>query len=138
MLANLDVTDDFIAPAGPGGGQGPLAQWEMNDNANDTMVIDSSGNGYHGTSTRNTSEMYTSGQAPGEGALAFDGTGDYVNCGNIQGMLGASKTYIFRVLPASVDNSVTSGIICKNPVAGAWNGLTIGQVDNDLRVWVNG
>jgi hypothetical protein len=54
-----------------------VAQYKMDDNAASTVVLDSSGNGYHGTSVRNTSLMHTAGKIGG--ALEFNGTSDYIN-----------------------------------------------------------
>jgi RHS repeat-associated protein len=41
---------------------GLVAHWKMNDNDDSTIVVDTSGNGYHGTATGNTSVMHTSGK----------------------------------------------------------------------------
>lgn len=56
-----------------------VAHWKMNDNAASTVVLDSSGNGYHGTSQQNTSDLTTTGKV--NGALTFNGTTDYVDTG---------------------------------------------------------
>lgn len=57
-----------------------VAHYKLDDNADSTVVLDSSGNGYHGTSIRNTSLMHTTGKIGG--ALSFDGTNDYIDTGN--------------------------------------------------------
>lgn len=54
-----------------------VAHYKMNDNAASTVVLDSSGNGYHGESVRNTEDMHVDGI--GGGALEFDGVSDYVD-----------------------------------------------------------
>jgi hypothetical protein len=54
----------------------PAAWWKLDDNANSTAVVDSSGAGLTGTASRNTSLMSVAGVLGG--ALAFDGTLDYV------------------------------------------------------------
>ena len=56
-----------------------VAHYRMNDNAASKVVLDSSGNAYHGTSIRNTNLMHVAGQIGG--ALEFDGAADYVGTG---------------------------------------------------------
>lgn len=51
--------------------------YEFEDNCPNTTVLDSSGNGYHGTASVNTNQLSTAGKV-GKG-FAFDGTVD-VNC----------------------------------------------------------
>ena len=83
---------DFIFNSGngteneiSGGVSGPLiAQYKMNDNAGSTNVIDSSGNGLTGTAQRNTSSLATVGKLGG--ALAFNGSSDYINLGTNAGL----------------------------------------------------
>ena len=52
----------------------------MDDNEANTVVIDSSDNGNHGTSQQNTDQLYTTGII--DGALTFNGSGDYVDVGD--------------------------------------------------------
>lgn len=52
------------------------AHYKFNDDAADTMVLDSSGNGHHGTAQRNTNLLHTDGKVGG--ALSFNGTGDTI------------------------------------------------------------
>ncbi len=64
-------------------GPGPVGYWKFDDN-NGTTSIDSSGNGNNGTLTNISSPATsTSGWNPGKygGAIAFDGTNDYVDVG---------------------------------------------------------
>jgi len=56
------------------------AHWTMDDNAANKTVTDSSGNGNHGTTGQDTSVMHVDGQI--DGALAFNGSSDYIDCGN--------------------------------------------------------
>jgi len=56
-----------------------VAQYKMNDNTNNTTVIDSKGYS-NGTAQRNTSVLHTNGIVGG--ALTFDGTNDYINTKN--------------------------------------------------------
>ncbi|MHC4791526.1 MAG: LamG domain-containing protein [Planctomycetota bacterium] len=56
-----------------------VGHWKMNDNEPNTVVVDSSGNGNHGTAQQNTEDLYTTGKI--NGALTFDGTSDYVDVG---------------------------------------------------------
>jgi len=48
-------------------------------NTDSKVVLDSSGNDYHGTSVRDTSLMHVAGKVGG--ALSFNGTTDYINTG---------------------------------------------------------
>ena len=57
-----------------------VAHYKMNDNVASTVVLDSSGNGYHGTSVRDTSLMHVDGKV--DGAFDFNGSSDYVDTGN--------------------------------------------------------
>jgi len=61
-------------------GGGLVAHWKMDDNTATTTVLDSSGRGNHGTAQRNTSALSTPGKI--NGALTFDGTSDYIDCGS--------------------------------------------------------
>ncbi len=56
-----------------------VAHYKMNDNADSTVVLDSSGNGYHGTAQQNTSVLTAAGKVGG--ALSFNGTSDYIDTG---------------------------------------------------------
>jgi hypothetical protein len=59
---------------------GLIGHWTMDDNADDTLVLDSSGNEIHGTAQENTSILHTAGII--DGALTFNGSTDYVDCGD--------------------------------------------------------
>jgi RHS repeat-associated protein len=59
-----------------------IAHWRLDDNADSTAVVDSSGNGRHGTASENTSVLHTDTCIAGTGAFKFDGNDDYVNIGN--------------------------------------------------------
>jgi hypothetical protein len=54
-----------------------VGHWRLNDNEPNTTVLDSSGNGHHGISPKNTEDMYVAGKI--SGALDFDGSSDYVD-----------------------------------------------------------
>jgi hypothetical protein len=65
--------------------EGLVSHWPMDDDIvsgqlDDTRVVDVSGNGNHGTAQRATHDLYTTGMV--NGALAFNGSSDYINCGN--------------------------------------------------------
>jgi hypothetical protein len=64
---------------------GLIAHWLMDDNAANTTVVDSGGGNYHGTAQRNTAAMTTAGRL--NGALAFNGTGDWIDCGTNAALL---------------------------------------------------
>jgi hypothetical protein len=72
----------ILLMAGTAGAEPNLvAHWKFDDAVDTNVVLDSSGNGYNGTSIRNTSLMHTTGKIGG--ALTFDGTSDYIDTGNI-------------------------------------------------------
>ena len=53
------------------------AQWNMNDDAADTDVVDATGNGYTGTAQQNTDGLTTTGNI--NAALTFNGTSDFID-----------------------------------------------------------
>ncbi len=57
-----------------------VGHWTMDDNAANTTVLDSGSYGNNGTSQWNTAALSVTGII--DGALSFDGAGDYINCGN--------------------------------------------------------
>jgi len=70
-----------VNPEDPGDiSDGLVGHWKMNDDAANTTVADSSGYGNDGTAQQNTSVLSTTGKI--DSALTFNGSGDYVNCGN--------------------------------------------------------
>jgi hypothetical protein len=73
---------------------GPVAWWKMDDNADSKVVVDSAG-GNTGTSVTNTSIMATAGI--NGGALAFNGSSDSVNVGNVPGYFTTNTTLAFWV-----------------------------------------
>jgi len=58
----------------------PVGCWTMDDNSASTTVLDSSSNENHGTARQNTEDISTTGVI--DDALTFNGTSDYVDCGN--------------------------------------------------------
>jgi len=67
------------------GDDGLVGYWTMDDNLDTTNVIDSSGEGNHGTFSDANGNPYTSAHSvTGQvnRALEFDGIDDYVDCGN--------------------------------------------------------
>ncbi|MHC5060400.1 MAG: LamG domain-containing protein [Planctomycetota bacterium] len=76
-----DVDSLYNEVVGVAEGQGGLeAYWALDDNAADTIVADSSNNDNDGTARLNTAYL----SAPGaiDSALSFNGSSDYVNCGD--------------------------------------------------------
>jgi hypothetical protein len=58
-----------------------IAHYRLDDNAASTVVLDSSGNGYHGVAARNTNLTYAVGKIGG--ALNFNGTTDQITLGTL-------------------------------------------------------
>jgi len=54
--------------------------WCMDDDTDNTTVLDSSSNGNDGSAQQNTSILHTTGRI--DGALTFDGASDYINLGS--------------------------------------------------------
>jgi hypothetical protein len=79
-----------------------IGYWTMDDNAANTTVVDSSGNGNNGTAQQYTQALSTVGRI--NGALSFDGIDDYINCGSddsldITGSVSISAWVEFDSLP---------------------------------------
>lgn len=66
-----------------------VGHWKMDDNAANTIVIDSSGKGNGGAAQRDTKNMHAEGHIGA--ALEFDGSSDYVNCGNNSDLLRSTN-----------------------------------------------
>jgi len=80
-----------------------IAYYKMKDNLANKVVHDSSGNGYHGTSIRNTEDMYSAG-----GGFLFDGVADYITIPNAPALnFGISEVSISLWL--KINNFVTEG-----------------------------
>jgi len=61
---------------------GLIIRYALDDNAGNTSVADSSGNGHTGTATTNTSTLHVAGQV-GSGAFLFNGTNQSIDSGYI-------------------------------------------------------
>jgi len=82
ITLNLTI-ESFAGPASQSsltftstGQVGLVGYWKFDDDAANTTVIDSSGNGNDGTAQHNTSTLHATDML--DGALAFDGIGDYI------------------------------------------------------------
>ncbi len=98
---------------------GLVAYWTMDDNASNTTVTDSSGRGNHGIARRNTSVLSTSGKI--NSALSFNGSSDYIDCGNNSSLnLTDNFTIVAWIKPRSF--SWLAGIVSKyhNPNANSY------------------
>jgi len=95
---------------------GLVAHWKMDDNAANTTVTDSSGKGNHGIARRNTSALSTPGKF--DGALTFNGSSDYINCGNNSSLdLTDNFTVAAWIKPHSF--SYLAGIVSKYHIPDA-------------------
>jgi hypothetical protein len=83
-----------------------VGHWKMNDNAGNTTVVDSSGNGKNGTAQQNTSVLHTTGKI--DGALTFNGTSDYVNIGNVIGAGAYTKVAWVKREAGNYYNNIVS------------------------------
>jgi len=100
----LHIADDWLLDTSL------LVHWPLDGNANDV-----SGNGYHGTVYGNP--IWTSGVSGG--ALAFDGTADYVKVDGYKGILGKTA----RTVSAWI-KSPGSGV---NMAIASWGAAVSGQ-----------
>jgi len=101
---------DLVVSLGPLPSITPVAHWALDDNEPDTTVADSSFNGNNGTAQQNTEDISTTGII--DDALIFNGSSDYVDCGN------NSSLQITDNLSISAWVRTTSGlrqfIVCKD------------------------
>jgi hypothetical protein len=66
--------------AGTVAGDNLIAWWKMDDNVASTVVLDSSGNGYNGTTSQsNTEDLHVAGKI--DGAFRFDGGNESIDTG---------------------------------------------------------
>ena len=92
-----------------------VGHWEMDDNASNTFVSDSSGYGNDGTAQQNTSVLHTAGVI--DGALTFNGTSDYIDCGTDVSLAltrWSMSAWIYR----SSDSAVHERLISKSNTSG--------------------
>jgi hypothetical protein len=88
-----------------------VGHWKMNDNDANTTVLDSSGNGNDGTtSVQDTCDLHTdSGNPPYlNGALTFDGSGDYIDLGKIIGTDSYTKVAWVKRADGQYVNNIVS------------------------------
>ncbi|MHC4722180.1 MAG: putative Ig domain-containing protein, partial [Planctomycetota bacterium] len=102
----------------------PVGHWTMDDNASNPTVVDSSGNGIHGTAQQNTEYMSTPGII--DGALDFDGTGDYVDLGTSTVIRPSSQLSLACWL--YVDELSVAGVI-NNKIDGQNSGYRLLTAD---------
>ncbi|GAF72968.1 unnamed protein product, partial [marine sediment metagenome] len=130
-----------------------VGHWKMNDNAANTTVEDSSGNGNHGTFNDASGDPNTqahhvdSGNPPNlNGALTFNGTSDYVDIGDVVGTVAYTKVaWVKRAAGDSYNNIVSSGDVWSHAIyapytqsfrlsAGHENPFTVVQDSEPLEV----
>ena len=83
-----------------------VGHWKMNDDANNTTVVDSSGNGNHGTAQRNTEDINDIGKIAG--ALTFNGTSDFVAVGDVTGAGAYTKVVWIKRADGDFYNNIFS------------------------------
>jgi hypothetical protein len=93
-----------------------VGHWKMNDNAANTVVVDSSGKGNNGTAQRNTSVLHIdSGNPPHlNGAFIFNGSGDYVNVGSVIGSGAYTKVAWVKRTGGAQNNIISSASTWSN------------------------
>ena len=112
LPADFDETD--FSQGQPDGeppvDESPIAYWTMDDNAANTTVVDSSGRGNHGTAQRNTSSLTAAGII--DGALTFNGSSDYVDCGSSTTLQGRQALTVSTWINGSSYAKAMNMIVC--------------------------
>ena len=88
-----------------------FGHWKMNDDANDTTVVDSTVNGNDGTFNDPTGDPYTSSHSVTgkiNGALSFDGTDDFIDIGSVIGTGAYTKVAWTKRADGDVYNNIIS------------------------------
>jgi len=130
----------YIQPAGDSGarvnlqhplGRGCVGWWEMNVGSG-LVVPDISGQNNHGTMTNmDAATDWVQGRRGGEGALEFDGSDDYVNCGDAADLAGDfTLSMVLNADAWDIGPRKYNGIVSKRDTyAGmAWQFYYNGQV----------
>jgi hypothetical protein len=108
------------------------AHWKMNDNANNTAVLDSSGNGNHGTARHATSTMSVSGII--DKALSFNGINDYITIPKESGLITERNNFtIVGWFNLTKINSIQNFIAWKGPSSAVQFVITDGT--NNAGIW---
>ena len=110
------------------GYDGLLGHWKLDDNAGNKTVADSSVNNNTGTSQQNTSVLSTTGKI--DSALTFNGSSDYIDCGNGSSLQERSTLTVSAWINGSDYTKPYNMIICgdKKNLDFSW-GL---RVDNGV------
>jgi hypothetical protein len=91
-----------------------VADYNMNDDAANTTVVDAMGS-YNGTAQQNTSDMHVAGKI--NGALTFNGTSDYINTNTFQSVFQSDFSISFWIKPTDGQPSSGRGVMgAINPV----------------------
>jgi hypothetical protein len=107
-----------------------LARWMMDDNADNTLVLDSSVNETDGTAQENTSVLHATGVIGG--ALMFNGS-DYVDCGDSELFdLSGAFSLAAWVKPDNTDN--WERVIGRYDLVSD-SGYFLGKTSTDDGVW---
>ena len=131
FVAQNDLFEDFetiTITVNNVSGDGLLGHWKLDDNAGNKTVADSSVNNNTGTSQQNTSVLSTTGKI--DSALTFNGSSDYIDCGNGSSLQERSTLTVSAWINGSDYTKPYNMIICgdKKNLDFSW-GL---RVDNGV------
>jgi len=125
---------DLVVSLGPE----PVGHWAMDDNAANKVVEDSSFNGNHGTAQQNTEDIADAGII--DGALTFNGTTDYIDCGNdtsldITGSVSISAWVKFDALSTDHQTIVAKRGAVEDQVANYVLRTGPGQIQDQIQFY---
>ena len=121
----LSLSFFLISPVFSAAVPSPVSQWKMNVNTNTTNVIDSVGSNT-GTAQQNTDQLDTTGKI--NGALTFNGSSDYINCGSDNSLRPTAAISI--ALWAYIDLTAIGANIVYMVNAGYFTGGVSMHLDN--------
>lgn len=109
--------------------------WHMNETTNDSCsggqdACDSSGNSNHGTATGTSIE--TSTPKLGDGARSFNGSSDFINCGNNATLEFTNAITIEAWIKTSTTTAVETAVVQKMQYSSPYAGKELGIKGDDV------
>lgn len=119
-----DIVETYLSPSDSDLANGLIAHYKLNEDAANTIVVDSSGNQAAATASQDTEDMSVAGKI--NTALDFNGTTDYVNIPhNANQLLTSGFTLSAWIKPDSLGEGNTGKIIDKATGSNAQAGYTL-------------
>lgn len=124
-----------VEPSAPGYGN-CVGLWRMNDNAANKTVKDSSRKGNDGQAERNTEDLHATGKI--DGALTFNGTSDYINCGHPNDLKFGTGDFSFAIwFKLSVSPQSSYPVLISKGMYYTNGGYLFYIVSNKLKVYLD-